>query len=624
MKKIYFALMAFLLTSLSYSQVYLYEDFSSGTMPPAGWSIDGLPGQWSNSASNKAGGAAPEAKFSYVNQNTTSRFISPVVDLTGVNDVSLSFKYFYDWYANGPVIGVATRFGTGEWTVAWQVSPTGNQGPKTQIVPLTNVSQSDFQFCIFISGNLYNMDYWFLDNIKLFTPLALDASLDAVNIPKYVEAGDQFQLKGTVSNEGSTPINSFNVSYTVNGSAPQVYSVVGLNLAIGTSYNFTHNLPITLPEVGSYEVTTTIENVNGGTDLNPANNTITKNVGAVSFVPNKKVLAEEATGTWCGWCIRGICFMDYMAETYPETWIGVAVHNNDPMKNAAYDAAMPSIIPGFAGYPSVTTDRTEGDSDPSDLEAGYQRRLAAISPATLDIVNYLWNPETRVVEFDLQSEFVVDINTELRFGAIIVEDSLYGTTNQWNQANYYANNAQGPMCGYESKPNPVPAAQMHYDHVARVALDSPFGTEGSLPLNILSGSVVTYHYTYTLPETWNYDKIHFVGFLLDIETGEILNANNVISTYVGVNSPEFEKGVAVYPNPMGEYTNINFNLDQSCKVGVEVYDMFGKKVYSVREREYASGQNMIRVNSNELANGMYLLRLAVGNQVVTRKISVIK
>ena len=75
---------------------------------------------------------------------------------------------------------------------------------------------------------------------------------------------------------------------------------------------------------------------------------------------------------------------------------------------------------------------------------------------------------------------------------------------------------------------------------------------------------------------------------------------------------------------MGEYTNINFNLDQSCKVGVEVYDMFGKKVYSVREREYASGQNMIRVNSNELANGMYLLRLAVGNQVVTRKISVIK
>lgn len=624
MKKIYILFAALVLATVSYGQTYLLEDFGSGAMPPSGWSFEGLPNQWSSSPSSNAGGTSPEAKFTYINQNTTSRLVSPVIDLTGTSNVNLSFKYLYDWYANGPSIGVATRIGAGAWTVAWQVSPTGNQGPKTQVVELSNVSVSNFQFCIFITGNLYNVDYWFIDNIKLFTPLDLDAGLSSVDIPRYVQGGQEFDLKGVVSNEGSTPINSFTVSYTVDGGIAQSYTVVGQNITLGNTYSFTHPTAIVLQDIGSHEIVTTVDNVNGGTDLDPSNNTLSKTVGAVTFVPTKKVLAEEATGTWCGWCVRGICFMDYMAETYPETWIGIAVHNGDPMVNAVYDDAIPGIIPGFAGYPSVTTDRTAGDSDPSELEAGYQRRLSAISPATLDIVNYAWNPDTRLVEFDLQSEFVADINSELRFGVIFVEDSLTGTTSQWNQANYYAGGSNGAMCGFESMPSTIPAAQMHYDHVAREILDSPFGTEGSLPSEIALGSVITYHYSYTIPEGWNYDKLHIVGFLLDMTTGEVMNANNEISTYVGINSPVFEQGVSVYPNPANDFMNISFMLNQPEVAGVEIFDLFGKKVAAVTGHEYAEGQNLIRISNEGIANGMYLIKLQIGNRVITRKISVIR
>jgi hypothetical protein len=623
MKKLFTLIALFLFLQVSFSQTYLFEDFSSGIMPPAGWSRDGLPNQWSNSPTNNAGGTAPEAKFTYVNQVTTSRLVSPVVDLTGVPNPTLSFKYYYDYYANGPSIGVATRFGAGEWTVAWQVTPNSNQGPKTQVVALTNVGQSDFQFCFFITGNLYNVDYWFIDNVKLFIPLALDAGLASVDVPAYVEAGDQFDLKGVVSNEGSTPINSFDVSYTVDGGEAQLFSISGLNIVLGNQYNFTHDTPITIQDIGPHTIVTTISNVNGGEDLDPANNTLEKMISAVSFVPTKKVMAEEATGTWCGWCVRGICFMDYMAETYPETWIGIAVHNNDPMEDATYDAAISSIIPGFAGYPSVTTDRTVGDSDPTDLEAGYLRRIVAISPATIEIVNYSWNAETRAISFDLQSEFVADVNTELRFGVIFVEDSLWGTASNWGQTNYYAGGGNGAMCGFEDMLAQIPAAQMHYDHVARKILDTPFGTAGSLPLTITAGSVISYNYTYTLPETWNYDKLHIVGFLLDYLNSEIINANNVISDYVGINNPEFEQGVAVYPNPFEAYTNVTFTLDKSEKASVDVFDMFGKKVYSVLPFEFGAGQNNIRVNNVNLSNGMYILRLTIGNQIVTRKISVI-
>lgn len=626
MKKTLLFITAMCYVLLSNGQVYLSEDFSSGIMPPSGWTIDGYPAQWSNEATDNAGGIAPEAMFTWIDiQNATSRFISPVVDLTGVPNVSLSFQHYYDYYDVGCFIGLATRFGTGEWTSIWEFEPGESIGPEVKIFQLTGVGQPDFQFCLYITGNLFNVNYWYIDDVKLYIPLALDAKLKSIDLPSYVAIGAQVDVKGIVFNEGSTPVNSFDISYSVNGGAPQVYSVSGLNLAIGEVYLFTHNIPITFSDAGSYEVITDVENVNGTTDMDPSNDTITKYVGAVPFIPAKKVFAEEATGTWCGWCVRGICFMDYMAETYPETWIGVGVHNGDPMVVPAYDAAMANIIPNFPGYPSGTIDRS-GDNfyDPSEFEAGYLERINAVSPATIDIVNYSWDATSRVVSFDLQSEFVVDIQNELRFAVVITEDSLWGTASGWNQSNYYAGGGQGPMCGFESMPATIPAADMHYDHVAREILDSPYGTEGSLPLGILAGQVHSYNYTYTIPETWRYEKLHFIGLIIDMATGEVLNANNVISSYVGIKEKQQDQSIRVFPNPFADFTNLEFSLNKASIVKVDVCNFLGKTVYSETAREYPNGSSKIRINSGNLSSGVYLIKLTIDNQTYTRKISVVK
>lgn len=621
MKKIYFLFLGLFVYASTMGQTFLEEDFN-GVFPPTGWTREGVPNQWSKSQTNNAGGQAAEAKFTYINQNTTSRLISPVIDLTGQTSLSLSFKYFYDWYANGPTIGVAYRFGAGEWQVAGSETPTANQGPQTLILGLNDVGHSDFQFCFFITGNLYNVDYWYIDDVKLFIPFALDAGLTSVDVPKYVAVNAPFTLKGVVTNEGSSPLTSFDVNYSVNGGALQTYAVSGINLPMGSTYNFTHPVPIVFEAVGSYTIETSITNVNGGTDQNTANNVIASPVGVVSFIPTKKVLAEEATGTWCGWCVRGICFMDYMAETYPDTWIGVAVHNGDPMVYAPYDGAINTIIPGFQGYPNVTTDRTAGDSDPSDLETAYNRRINAISPGTIDIVDFSWNPDTRAVTFMLQSEFVADVFSELRFGVIVTEDSLWGTTTQWGQANYYAGGSNGPMCGFESLPGTVPAAQMHYDHVARTILDSPYGTPSSITGPVTAGSMHSYSYSLDIPETWNYDKLHFIGFLLDYDTKEILNANNVISNYVGVSALEQDMELKLYPNPANSNTKLSFRLKQSTQLRIEMVDIFGKVVKLNHESVLQAGQHSLGIETQGLRPGTYLLKITAGDKQLVKKLMI--
>jgi len=603
-------------------QTYLSEDFSAGVMPPTGWSILNQQAQWSVAPSNKAGGTAPEGKFTYVQAVATTRLISPVVNLGSITTVTLMFNFMYDWYANpAPKLGVATRSGVGAWTSVYEITPTANVGPKTQVVTISNADIGPgFQFCFYLDGNFYNLDYVYFDNILLVTPPILDAALASIKLPQYLAVNAPASLTGNVKNMGSTPITSFDVAYSIDGGSPVINSYTGQNLALGESYAFTHDVPLTFTTPGTYKIAVKVQNVNGGVDNNPANDTLSTPLGVVPWIPSKKVFCEEATGTWCGWCVRGVCFMNYMAETYPNTWIGAAVHNADPMVVAAWDAAIPSIIPDFSGYPSGTINRVM-NWDPQDFEQGYLEEMQTISPATVEIVNFAWNPATRLVSFDVRSEFITNISHELRFGAVILEDSLYGTGSTWGQANYYAGGANGPMCGFESKPSTIPAADMHYDHVGRAILDGPYGTAGSIPQPVAAGTSHSAHYEYTIPAAWKYEKLHFAGLLMDHTSGVILNANNDI-VWVGTSELNNDLRLRVFPNPATDIATVQFTLDKPGVTGIRVYDLPGNCVFTLEPVQYPAGMNKVELNLRKLNPGFYFVEISVNGHSNIHKIAV--
>lgn len=168
------------LISFLQSQTYLIEDFSAGQMPPTGWSIENVSGQWTANVSNFAGGNFPEARFQWFSEITTTRLISPEIDLTGMTSVFFQFRHMYDDYDGlGPSIGIATRSGMNNWTVVWEILPDTNVGPELLEFEISNsdVGQPDFQVCCFINGNLFNLDYWYVDEILLYRPYELAISL---------------------------------------------------------------------------------------------------------------------------------------------------------------------------------------------------------------------------------------------------------------------------------------------------------------------------------------------------------------------------------------------------------------------------------------------------------------
>jgi hypothetical protein len=93
--------------------------------------------------------------------------------------------------------------------------------------------------------------------------------------------------------------------------------------------------------------------------------------------------------------------------------------------------------------------------------------------------------------------------------------------------------------------------------------------------------------------------------------------NKVLST----DKFEFAAG---YPNPFNPYFVVPFEIFEATAVDIRVYDMQGKLVKVLADREFAPGTYNLLMDGAGLSSGMYLLRTRVENFVETQKMMLVK
>ncbi|MBD3218304.1 MAG: T9SS type A sorting domain-containing protein [candidate division Zixibacteria bacterium] len=80
-----------------------------------------------------------------------------------------------------------------------------------------------------------------------------------------------------------------------------------------------------------------------------------------------------------------------------------------------------------------------------------------------------------------------------------------------------------------------------------------------------------------------------------------------------------------YPNPFNPITRIDFSLAQDMpRVQFEVYNILGRKVHSKTMTDLSAGAYTIEFSGEGLSSGIYLYRLRADDQVVTKKMSLMK
>ena len=80
-----------------------------------------------------------------------------------------------------------------------------------------------------------------------------------------------------------------------------------------------------------------------------------------------------------------------------------------------------------------------------------------------------------------------------------------------------------------------------------------------------------------------------------------------------------------YPNPFSDITNFTFNLDRSAEIGVQMFDITGKLVYTENTGKKPAGKNNVSINAGNLPAGMYMYRItADGKASVSKKVTIVR
>jgi hypothetical protein len=473
-----------------------------------------------------------------------------------------------------------------------------------------------------------------IDNIRLVLPdNVLRSSLSYAYAGRYVDAipavvdgydkfwtGGHFTIEASISNDGFVPINSFTASWT-NGSETVSQTYSDLDIPFTKSYVFNLDLPALNSGSNVDDYTVTISNINGGADNDVSDNSgnVHVEVEGVEPVQGRKVVLEEATGTWCQWCPRGAVMMDFMHQEYPSLAIPIAVHNADPMKVTIYDTGMGTQI---SGYPSGLVDRADGEWDPLEFEQRLIERMLIPVPVGIS-QNVSYNAATRVITVESSLNFLQAMNGNYQIAMVITEDDVTGTATTWRQVNTYSGGAFGPMGGFESLPNPVPAAQMVYNHVGRTIFNTFNGAPGSVPATNAAGSTVNFTSTYTHPTSQDVTQMHAVTMLIDMTSGEIVNAEESAVLTTGTNEPVVVSDMTVYPNPASDITTVSLKMAEKRDVQLRMTDVTGKVVYEANLGQLNGEQNLpIRVR--HLNAGTYMLSINAGGEVTTKSVVVVK
>ncbi len=91
---------------------------------------------------------------------------------------------------------------------------------------------------------------------------------------------------------------------------------------------------------------------------------------------------------------------------------------------------------------------------------------------------------------------------------------------------------------------------------------------------------------------------------------------------VGVTENIVFTEMSVFPNPVNDVLNINFNLFESSDVSIHVYDLQGKVVFETVEGYSQTGNKEYKINLDNLNSGIYLLKLSIGEDTFVEKITV--
>lgn len=105
--------------------------------------------------------------------------------------------------------------------------------------------------------------------------------------------------------------------------------------------------------------------------------------------------------------------------------------------------------------------------------------------------------------------------------------------------------------------------------------------------------------------------------------------NAAVSTSIDRSGDDTERPYAVklyqnYPNPFNPSTVINFELSTASEVQLQVFDLMGREIATLVDSRLPVGSHTVLFDGGQLSSGVYVYRLQLSGQIVSRKMVLVK
>ncbi len=134
-----------------------------------------------------------------------------------------------------------------------------------------------------------------------------------------------------------------------------------------------------------------------------------------------------------------------------------------------------------------------------------------------------------------------------------------------------------------------------------------------------------YCYFTTVKENWNSAYPYVVGptFYGRRTASKVTTINETVQTFAPVitqlSSENTENTLFTYPNPANDVVGIQWKNVNTNNVTIELYDLSGKLIGTT---EMKQGSSLAYFDTRNLYNGAYIIRVKIGNELITKRISV--
>ena len=165
------------------------------------------------------------------------------------------------------------------------------------------------------------------------------------------------------------------------------------------------------------------------------------------------------------------------------------------------------------------------------------------------------------------------------------------------------------------------------------------------PVQVLSGDKTVSETFVTAPQTlrWNATLGRYIAdltYLVDLATDVSVFSGAATTNpvmYYGFTIPDVPVGITDgsqivrsfnlnqnYPNPFNPSTKIDYTLPEKSNVSLRVYDMLGREVANLVNATQEAGNHTVNFNASNLASGLYISTLKSGNNVMSKKMMLLK